>query len=374
MCNIKNCLGFTKIPAHRDKYDRNSKANEQTSTCNLSNRKNNHDQSSTITSQIPSSPSMMKTNELTDIYLVPSNYYSTPNDVVTANGFTIEKEIGKGSYAIVYSATRMSDNLSMACKVMRLANTAKNAKLSVKNELFILERINHPHIVKVYTHFIVDVDNIRYVYIFMQLADGDSLSVHMRKVKFGLPEAVCKRMFSQMVSAVDHMHQNGIAHRDIKMGNILLDNNLNVLVTDFGLSRVAYRQSKGGTVMSNKFCGTMPYMAPEILLTKEYSVEYNPFVADIWALGVVLFCIVNRGYPFVEGEKMIDQQMSHKVRFSKKVSFTPNEQLIDLFYKLLTPNVDQRIKMNELMVHPWIEAEIIEIDQEIAKKKTLATK
>jgi serine/threonine protein kinase len=71
------------------------------------------------------------------------------------------------------------------------------------------------------------------------------------------------------------------------------------LLTDFGLNRVCQRWPKpgrkGGTEWSSTFCGTMPYMAPEILMT--VNIFYDPFPADIWALGIILFILFNSGYP-----------------------------------------------------------------------------
>ena len=210
---------------------------------------------STMMSPNHSSPSAIKTCELTEIFKIAAG--ETVQDVATSHGFELGSELGRGSYATVYKAKRLRDNQVMACKVMQY--TAEHShNMAAKNELFILERVCHPNIVKMYQHFMVDMDNQRFVFIFMQLGD-DSLSVFMRQMDKKdeyLPEATCKRMSAQMISAVNHMHTKGIAHRDLKMSNVLLDKDTNCLVTDFGLSRVAFRPSKGGTVMSNKYCGT----------------------------------------------------------------------------------------------------------------------
>ncbi|KAI2803281.1 hypothetical protein RDWZM_001365 [Blomia tropicalis] len=316
-----------------------------------------------------SSPSAMKTTDLTEIFNLPDK--DSIDKIVQSNGFVLEDKLGSGTYAIVYRARRQADNLMLACKIMELMNKSRKANLSAKNELFILERINHPHIVKLYKHFMVDVEQCRYVYIFMQLAEGKSLSVFMRKLKSSLPEDECKRLFAQIASGVGHVHEKGIAHRDLKMGNILMDRNNNALIADFGLSRVTYRPSKGGTQMSNKFCGTVPYMAPEILLAKKYTVEYDPFVADVWALGVILYCIVNRGYPFVNNDNLLDQQIEYKVKYSNRISFNPEPQLTDLLTRLLNPNVVNRITTKKLLVHPWIINQVNEINRNIRKANEL---
>lgn len=355
MCNF-DCFGPRKRKSAKD----GSKCQTDVSISGQSST------SSKVT-RILSSPSRMFTEQLTAIYQIPTKRYSTVKQVITDNGYELGEEIGNGSYATVYKARRLRDNLVLACKELRVAPTNfDSANLSAKNELFILERVNHPNIIKLYQHFVVDIipSQSRFVYIFMQLAEGESLSIYMRKVDFGLPEATCKRMFAQMVSAVRHIHHKRVAHRDLKMGNVLLNHKLDCMLTDFGLSRVAYRISKGGTQLSNKFCGTVPYMAPEILLSKDYRVAYDPFIADIWALGVILYCIVNRAYPFGEKprEDLLQVQMLHKIKWSKKKSFEPNYELFDLQYRLLEPNMEKRISLDQLATHPWIAAQVQQVE------------
>ena len=112
-------------------------------------------------------------------------------------------------------------------------------------------------------------------------------------------------------------------------------------------------------------------MAPEVLLVKEYlNVEYNPFPVDIWALGVLLWCIVNRRYPFAVEENapisdLLTQQLEHKIRFSRKMAFEVTANLEDMFYRMLDPNVEKRIKMEQLVIHPWIAKEVRTVEDGI---------
>ena len=326
------------------------------------NRNNKPAEDDDDSTHLFSSPSKMRTTDLTEVYKVPSRHYQSAQDVITAKGFKLGYQIGKGNFGTVRRGVRVRDNLPVACKQLKMRDTALQAIISAKNELYVMEAVNHPHIIKMYEHFIVDlVDlSIRYVFIFMQLAEGDSLSVYIRLVKRGLPELQCKQMMAQMVSALNHMHAQGIAHRDLKMGNVLLDDHQNCLVSDFGLSRVA---AKGENMTSTKFCGTMAYMAPEVILNSESSIEYNPFTADIWALGVILYAIVNHGYPFgARGSNIFEQQMKHRIKLSYKITFEPDQCLMDLLYRLLDPNVQRRISISDLMTHRWIAPELRRIE------------
>ena len=178
-------------------------------------------------------------------------------------------------------------------------------------------------------------------------------------------ELKAKVMFAQIVAGVRHMHQKGIAHRDLKMGNILLDDKQNALISDFGLSRVAYRLSKGGTVMSHVYCGTVPYMAPEVLVNRTHKKKaYNPFRADIWSLGIILYCIICKAYPFDESlgfDAMIECQNKSKWKFSRYIKSKPSEQLYQILVRMLEPNSSKRITIAQLADHSWIRDEVNKI-------------
>ncbi|XP_054156216.1 testis-specific serine/threonine-protein kinase 4-like [Oppia nitens] len=251
-----------------------------------------------------SSPSNLLTAELTVMYDIPDKQYRTVNDIIDAHGFQLfsDQVVGSGGAGTVYRGRMKQTNQLVAVKVVNISGKLyENLKTDAKNELFVLQKTSHPYIVKIYSHFIVK-DRIRnsiVVYIFMSLAENRSLSEYVRRLDRGMDEPRARRLFAQIVSALSQMHSLGIAHRDLKMGNILLDSDMNAVVTDFGLSRVDFRKSKGGLIMSTKFMGTVPYMAPEILAVKlKLKKLYNPFLADIWSLGIILWLIVNRHYPF----------------------------------------------------------------------------
>jgi serine/threonine protein kinase len=242
--------------------------------------------------------------------------------VLTQNGYKLLEPIGSGAFAQVYKTEVILESSSLrkgqiiACKVVNLsAKQSLNKRLKeVKNELFILEKIRHPNIIQLYDHFMIGEKTL---YILMQCANGGDLGHHL--IKCGpFPEEAVKLWFAQILSTVSYMHSEGIAHRDLKLDNILLDHNNKALLTDFGLSRVCRRRPKpgrkGGTEWSSTFCGTTPYMAPEILMT--VNIFYDPFPTDIWALGIILFILFNSGYPFDfnDKHKMLKQQLRRRIK------------------------------------------------------------
>lgn len=229
----------------------------------------------------------------------------------------------------------------------------------LKHELYVLERMEHAHIVKLYEHFIID----ERVYIFMECASGGTLSEYVRR-RGPLRELLARRWFKQICSAVHHMHTRGISHRDLKLGNILLDEQKQCKVTDFGLSRVSYRLNQG-ILYCNSYCGTEPYMSPEILKKDELGKRcYDPLVADIWALGVCLYAMINKAYPFnpEDKETMIVNQLQRKWKFVKKQRYRLSNEVKDLVRHMLEPDPKKRITFLGIASHPWMTEQLIDTE------------
>lgn len=122
--------------------------------------------------------------------------------------------------------------------------------------------------------------------IFMENCGRQTLSGLMRKSKI-FDEATAKKFFYQVAKGIRHVHSKGICHRDLKPENVLIDENGDVKIIDFGFS------SSGKTYLTT-YCGTPPFMCPEIVQKR----PYNGMKADIWALGVMLFLMLNGKLPF----------------------------------------------------------------------------
>lgn len=104
----------------------------------------------------------------------------------------------------------------------------------------------------------------------------------------GMPAWEAQRYFKQLLSAVEYLHSRGVAHRDLKPENLLLDENDNLKVTDFGMATVYRLQGKERCL--DKRCGTLPYVAPEVL-TRPYHAE----PADVWSCGIILVAMLAGG-------------------------------------------------------------------------------
>ena len=155
------------------------------------------------------------------------------------------------------------------------------------------------------------------------------------------------------------MHSLLIAHRDIKLENVLLqkhpNNKRTILITDFGLSRVISMDHEK-PCLSRTTCGTPAYMAPEILKNQ----PYNAFQADVWACGVSLYFMLNADVPFKQDESKVQlkAEQEREWKWTDAMAEEATEELNAIMRLMLEPNPDLRIHMNALVAHPWIGSKV----------------
>lgn len=150
---------------------------------------------------------------------------------------------------------------------------------------------------------------------------------------------------------MQYLHELEIAHRDIKCENVLLTENLNAKLTDFGFSRYVI-DSRGKKILSDTFCGSLMYVAPEILRGS----PYNPKIADVWSLGVILYIMLNKAMPFDETnlKRLYELQMNHRWKFRRKVIDSLSEQVKKLVGCMLHPDSTKRWRMEQIVHCNWI--------------------
>ena len=311
-------------------------------------------------------PMMVKTSQMTKTYnLSPSSQYKNTTDVLKKEGYKMGDKIDSGAFATVFKATHIKKGTVVAIKIIDVPpdlNSEKSKKKrahfmsDIKNELFILEKSSHPHIIHLITHFLVRDTNRELLHIVMQYAEGGTLSNFSEK-QGPFDEISCRVWFAQMLSALSFMHErHGIAHRDLKLSNILLDKDEDILISDFGLSRVVWRKSGEGILQSKTFCGTPPYMAPELLENYKDKQGYNAQKVDVFALGVILYKLFNKEYPFPQRRsKAIKKMKAKKYTWSPYIRHQPSAEFRDIIDKLFEPDVDKRPDMKTLKQHIWIQ-------------------
>ncbi len=200
--------------------------------------------------------------------------------------YEIQEVIGVGGMAVVYKAYDNIDDRTVAVKILKeeyLAN--EEFRRRFKNESKAIAVLSHPNIVKVYNVSYGD----RLQYIVMEYVEGITLKEYIEQQgRLGIKETVHFTM--QILRALQHAHDKGIVHRDIKPQNIMLLSNGNIKVTDFGIARFSYSDTK---TMTDSAIGSVHYISPE-----QARGDITDDRADIYSVGVVLYEMLTGQLPF----------------------------------------------------------------------------
>ncbi|XP_044514834.1 testis-specific serine/threonine-protein kinase 1-like [Gracilinanus agilis] len=268
--------------------------------------------------------------------------------VLKRRGYIMGINLGEGSYAKVKSAYSERLKFNVAVKIIdrRKAPTDFLEKF-LPREIEILAMLNHRSIVKTYEIFETSDGK---VYIVMELGvQGDLLE--FIKTRGALHEDDARKKFQQLSSAVKYCHDLDVVHRDLKCENLLLDKDFNIKLSDFGFSKRCLRDDNGRIMLSKTFCGSAAYAAPEVL----QGIPYQPKVYDIWSLGVILYIMVCGSMPYDDSniKKMLRIQKEHRVNFPRSKHLTG--ECKDLIYRMLQPDVNRRLHIDEILSHCWVQ-------------------
>eukprot|EP01116_Phalansterium_solitarium_P015663 TRINITY_DN3480_c0_g1_i1.p1 TRINITY_DN3480_c0_g1~~TRINITY_DN3480_c0_g1_i1.p1 ORF type:complete len:515 (-),score=169.84 TRINITY_DN3480_c0_g1_i1:617-2161(-) len=204
---------------------------------------------------------------------------------VTVDDFEVLKLIGKGAYGKVYQVCRKGTHDVYAMKVLRKDFLVRTDNVEgTKTEKDVLRKVRHPFIVSLHYSFQCEGR----VYMVMDLKNGGQLFFHLREEAM-LSEQYVKFYAAEVVLAIEHLHELDIIHRDLKPENILLDSAGHIGVTDFGLAKECMTDS----ARTKTFCGTLTYMAPEMVRGALYGKA-----ADWWSVGILIYDLLTGDPPF----------------------------------------------------------------------------
>lgn len=210
---------------------------------------------------------------------------------IFSGAYIMEKFLGRGASASVWEAIRSDNHQRVAVKVF---DQGQRDKRQAHREMKVLARVRHPRIVQAFEV----VETPRLAQLVCELVDGESLRAFAhRQPSHKLSEQAARQYYHQVVDGVNYCHDHLVAHRDLKLENLLLDKSREgVKIIDFGFA--AHVPNKDTKLKA--FCGTPSYMAPEIIRGEGYS----GFAADVWALGVVIFALLSGTLPFAAKTEM----------------------------------------------------------------------
>ncbi|KAE7997232.1 hypothetical protein FH972_001882 [Carpinus fangiana] len=250
--------------------------------------------------------------------------------------------LGQGTFAKVYYGKNLITNEGVAIKVINKDNVKKEGLIEqIKREISVMRLVRHPNVVELKEVMATKAK----IFFVMEYVKGGELFAKVAKGK--LKEDLARKYFQQLVSAIDFCHSRGVSHRDLKPENLLLDDNEDLKVSDFGLSALPEQLWNDGLLHTQ--CGTPAYVAPEVLRKK----GYDGAKADIWSCGVILFVLLAGYLPFQADNLMKMYRKVFKAEFEFPQWFsTDAKQLIS---QLLVSDPAKRISIPEIMQNPWFQ-------------------
>ncbi|KAJ4375468.1 hypothetical protein N0V86_006999 [Didymella sp. IMI 355093] len=292
--------------------------------------------------------------------------------------YILGQTLGEGEFGKVKMGWKRDSSVEVAIKLIRRETLGSNSNRLAKiyREIHILRGLDHPNIVRL--HEMVETE--RHIGIILEYASGGELFDYILNHRY-LKDGPARKLFAQLISGVGYLHKRGIVHRDLKLENLLLDRNKNIIITDFGFANtfdpkdelseeIEYRlgdkdfirqlgfdnpETRRGDLMQTS-CGSPCYAAPELVVSDSL---YTGCKVDVWSCGVILYAMLAGYLPFdddpanPEGDNI---NLLYKYIVSTPLTFpeyvTPHAR--DLLKRILVPDPRKRADLFEVARHSWL--------------------
>ena len=323
-------INFVK---EKDNINEKEKENNNINNNNIINNINNNINSGNISSSIYNSKAALNANQI-----------KNRNDKLSK--YEIGQTIGKGAYAKVKIVTNLFNQEKYAMKIYDKDKLNDNSKRKcVYREIEILKRINHKNIAKL----IEVITTHNHILIVQELVNGISLrDYYNREIRNqkGISEHksnIFKKIFRQIFDAMNYLHKNHMAHRDIKLENILMTKDYEIKIIDFGFGMYNPENK-----LQNFFCGTPNYMPPEIAFKKPYIGQK----ADLWSLGVLVYKMFCADFPF-KGKN--EKELYKAIKKGKFVmaSYTP-DYIKKIIVSMIDLDPNKRLTCENVLRSSWL--------------------
>eukprot|EP00002_Diphylleia_rotans_P029536 TRINITY_DN6018_c0_g3_i1.p1 TRINITY_DN6018_c0_g3~~TRINITY_DN6018_c0_g3_i1.p1 ORF type:complete len:491 (-),score=113.16 TRINITY_DN6018_c0_g3_i1:359-1831(-) len=261
--------------------------------------------------------------------------------------YKIMDVVGEGRFSKVKRAVNVETKAEVAVKIVdRKQLVADDMETELARELASMKRISSRHVVAL----LDEIYTPEKVYIFMELMKGGKLFDRIAS-DGKLKEAVARKYFKHLITGLEACHRLNICHRDLKPENLLLDENDNLKLSDFGFS--CCTTSKGGEASLSVAYGTLSYMAPEMFLVTEGKLEkYCGKKCDIWSCGVILYVMLTGCLPWMSHDEETRKKLIRDGKFSIPPDITTEAR--ELISGLLTTDGTKRPSLDEIKAHPWM--------------------
>ncbi|KAI9284470.1 kinase-like domain-containing protein [Umbelopsis sp. AD052] len=253
--------------------------------------------------------------------------------------------LGKGSSGRVKLGIHKETGQKVAIKIISKTHLASNGSIerAVKREIAVMKLIDHPNIISLID--VIDLSDSPNLYLVLEYVEGGELFEYL--VSQGrLCESEARRYFQQIIFGLEFCHRHLICHRDLKPENLLLDENKNIKIADFGMASL---QPTGRMLETS--CGSPHYASPEIVA----GIPYNGSASDIWSCGIILFALLCGHLPFDDENIRL---LLTKVKNGRyKIPDHVSNLAKDLITKILVIDPKDRFKMEDIQSHAWFTVE-----------------
>eukprot|EP00808_Paulinella_micropora_P029888 g39001.t1 len=260
--------------------------------------------------------------------------------------YIVGKELGVGQYSSVHLAKSIETKQEYAVKIIDKGHLTARERRALATEVAVLKMVRHPHIIRLRNYF----ESRRKIHIVMSLVSGGDLFDTLerrKKVKKRFTEDEARRLIARLLSVVQYLHVRGIVHRDLKPENIMVRtqaDDTDIVIGDFGLAKFASPTEK-----MKMSCGTLAYVAPEVLQKKGYGLQ-----VDIWSVGVIMFLVLRGKLPFnsKDESEIIAKTIEGKITFDDGwKAISPEAK--DLLHNLLKVDPNDRFTAAQALRHSW---------------------
>lgn len=325
-------------------------ANSSVKSCQSSTK--SHRRANSDGENLKKTPSgiLTSTNEEQDrtelILSIKQSFTKGLSFTTTLDFYKLGKPLGKGAFGKVYLGIHKLSGLKVAIKTIEKSFMQdERTRKKVFQEVYIMNKIHDKNVIRLLELF----ESPKHLMIVLEYAGGGDL-LQLLRTRGKLHESEARPIFKQIIDAVQACHKEDIIHRDIKLDNILLNEEMTLIkLCDFGVSRVAKR----GVKLTEQ-CGTPAYLAPEIIVNE----GYEAFFVDVWSMGILLYALMSATVPF----KAKTVPELHKIILRGKYEFPDYFSDISKSFiaEMLNPVPHLRIKLEDLKKHEWFLGETLE--------------
>jgi len=257
------------------------------------------------------------------------------------NKYEIIEPIGRGSFGSVYRVRHVVNNKEYALKRVHYIERRKNDLDYLRNEIRILVYNKAKYLIKCHDIFVDQMD----ICLVTDLASKGDLRNFIKRRKrrnMTISENTIIKLFVQLCLGIKYLHNYNIIHRDLKSANILINNNYDVMIGDFGISKILRPSVK----FTHTMIGTPYYCSPEIVK----GVMYDKRV-DIWALGCILCEMMTMDYAFISENihSLNFKIINGKYQLPDRVKYRYSDELVDLVSKMIDTDINKRPDIDQIL-------------------------